>query len=293
MYQELEAPNASWLSDLAMEFDSNTASELYAGLGTTPQMREWVGDKLAKQLKEYSMRIDNKDWEATLAVKLRDLRRDKTGQLRMRIGEFIQRARSHEEKLLSTLIDAADGTTLGTSYDGVAFFSDSHSVNGVTTDNSVTYDVTTTTAPTSTEMSAAIMASIQTLYGFKDDQNEPINQNQTSFAIMVPTSLWSAAVTAVTKDRLSANTDNPLLNIGLNIRVVANPRLTWTTKFATFATGSMAKAFIQQTEVPLLFRVLAEGSDHEFKNNEHLFSVEKSGNVAYGRFDKAVLTTLV
>jgi hypothetical protein len=244
-------------------------------------------------LKEYSFRIDNKDWESTLVVKNRDLLRDKTGQLRMRIGEFVQRARSHEEKLISSLIDAADGTTLGTSYDGVAFFADNHSVNGVTTDNSITYNANTTTAPTSTEMSDAIMLSIQALYGFKDDQNEPINQNETKFIVMVPTPFWSAAVTAVSKDRLSANTDNPLLNIGLNIRVVQNPRLSWTTKFATFCAGSMAKAFIQQTEVPLTARNLGVGSDHEFKNNEQLFSVEKTGNVAYGRFDKAILTTLV
>lgn len=291
--QELESPENSWVPRISTNFVSSVASELYAGLGAVPMMREWTGDKLAKQLKEYTLRIDNKDWESTLAVKKRDMRRDKTSQIQMRVGEFVQRAMAHEEKLLSTIIDGATGTTYGTCYDGVGFFSDSHSANGVTTDNNVAYDVTTTTAPTSVEMSAAIMQSIQTLYAFKDDQNEPINQYARSFIIMVPTTFWSAAITAVTKDRLSANIDNPLLNIGLSLSVVQNPRLSWTDKFATFVADAKGlNPLIIQTEVKPTVSALAEGSDHAFKNNEYLYSVEKVGNVGYGRFDKAVLTTL-
>ena len=39
----------------------------------------------------------------------------------------------------------------------------------------------------------------------------------------------------------------------------------------------------------LVMKALAEGSDHEFFNNEVLFSVEKSGFAGLGRFDQAVL----
>jgi hypothetical protein len=292
--QDLDgATQNSWAGLLSNRFQSTTASELYAGLGNAPLMREWIGPKLAKQLKEYPFRIDNKDWEATLEVKRRDLQRDKTGQLLMRTAQLARRSSEHEEKLLSLLIDGGAGTTYGTAYDGANYFSDSHSVGSSgTIDNNIDFDVTTTTAPTSTEMSAAIMASIQTLYGFKDDTGEPTNQNETSFLIMVPTSFWSAAVTAVSKDRLSANADNPLLNIGLNLKVVQNPRLTWTTKFATFAIGGATKPLIIQEENPPSVEVLGEGSDYAFHNQAHLFSLIKSGNVGYGRFDKAVLTTL-
>lgn len=292
--QDLDgATKNSWAGLLANRFNSTTASELYTGLGNAPLMREWVGAKLAKQLKEYPFRIDNKDWESTLEVAVRDLQRDKTGQLMMKTAQLAMRTAEHEEKLLSQLIDGGDGTTYGTAYDSQNYFSDTHSVgNSGTMDNNVGYDVTTTTAPTSVEMSAAIMQSIQTLYGFKDDTGEPSNQNETSFVIMVPTTFWSAAITAVTKDRLSANTDNPLLNIGLSLKVVQNPRLTWTTKFATFAVGGATKPLIIQEENPPSVEVLGEGSDWRFHNKSHLYSVIKSGNVGYGRFDKAVLTTL-
>ncbi len=293
--QDLEgATKNSWANTIANRFQSTTASELYAGLGLAPMMREWIGPKLAKQLKEYLFRIDNKDWEATLEVKRKDLQRDKTGQLMARIGQFASRAVEHEEKLLSALIDGGDGTTNGTAYDGQNYFSDTHSVGASgTIDNNISSDVTTTTAPTAAEMSIAIMASIQALYGFKDDTGEPSNQNERSFLIMVPTPFWAAAITAVSKDRLgSTSIDNPLLGIGLNLQVVQNPRLSWTTKFATFAIGGATKPLIIQEENPPSVEVLAEGSDYTFNNQAHLYSLIKSGNVGFGRWDKAVLTTL-
>lgn len=292
--QDLEgATQNSWANRIANRFQSSMATETYAGLGNAPVMREWIGGKNAKQLKEYPFTISNKDYESTLEVKRKDLQRDKTGQLLMRTGQLAQRAAEHEEKLISALIDAADGTTLGTAYDGLAFFSSSHSVGSSgTIDNTIDYNSASTTAPTSAEMSDAIMLSIQQLYGFKDDTGEPTNQNEREFVIMVPTTFWSAAITAVSKDRLSANADNPLLNIGLNLTVIQNPRLTWTTKFATFAVGGASKPMIIQEEQAPTVEVLGEGSDWAFHNASHLFSLIKSGNVGYGRFDKAVLTTL-
>lgn len=291
--QDLDgATKNSWAGRMCNRFQSNMGTEKYAGLGNAPLMREWIGAKLAKQLKEYPFTIDNKDWESTLEVKRKDLQRDKTGQLIMRTAQLAMRAAEHEEKLLSALIDGADGSTNGTAYDGQNYFSDTHSVGASgTIDNNIASDIATTTAPTSTEMSAAIMASIQALYGFKDDTGEPSNQNAREFIIMVPTVFWSAAITAITKDRLSANADNPLLNIGLSLSVVQNPRLTWTTKFATFAVDGAAKPMIIQEENPPSVEVLGEGSDWAFHNASHLYSLIKSGNVGFGRWDKAVLTT--
>ena len=40
-------------------------------------------------------------------------------------------------------------------------------------------------------------------------------------------------------------------------------------------------------------KVLGPGSDHEYKNNEQLFSAEKSGFVGWGRFDTCVYAQFV
>ena len=53
------------------------------------------------------------------------------------------------------------------------------------------------------------------------------------------------------------------------------------------------KSLIVQVEDGEMFKAKAEGSDFEFDNNAHQYSVEKSGNVGCGRFDRCVLVTLI
>src|SRR3546814_10937812 len=44
---------------------------------------------------------------------------------------------------------------------------------------------------------AAIMKSVQTLIGLKDDQGEPMNEDASSFLVMVPVSFMGAAAAAL------------------------------------------------------------------------------------------------
>lgn len=293
IFQGLDgAARNSWVPSLANQFTSDQASETYAGLGNVPMMREWIGGKHMHALREYSLTLTNKDYEATLRVFRKDLRRDKTGQLLARIGELSDRVVEHEAKLVSTL--TLNGATSGNnSYDGVTFFNDAH-INGDSgsIDNSIAFDVTTTTAPTATEAAGAVLAAIQALYGFKDDTGEPTNQNARSFVVMVPTSLWAAFATALTKENLASAADNPLLGLGFDIELVPNARLTWTDKFAVFIKDASFKPFIVQIEALPAVEVLVEGSDYAFWNAAHVYSVIKSGTVGYGRWDKAILVTL-
>lgn len=301
MFQEMETATASsWAGDIANSFSSDQATETYAGIGTSPQMREWLGGKDAKSFSEQSLTISNKDFESTIEIPVKDLRRDKTGFLRLRIAELMQRAVSHEAKLLSDLIENGTGTTIASCYDGKALWADNHSVGSSgTIDNNISVDISelpvsvngTTTDPSVAEFAHAALEAVVTIQSFKDDQGEPINEMANNFLIMVPTGLSKAARLAMTQPNIN-NESNPLMNDTINYRVVANPRLTWTDKFAVFRTDGNFKSFIIQNEVAPMFKALAEGSDHEFKNNAHLYSVEKCGNVGYGRFDQTCLVTL-
>jgi phage major head subunit gpT-like protein len=295
----------SWVPEVANQFSSNQATETYAGVGVAPAMREWLGEKQIKRLKDYSLTITNKDWESTLGVYLKDLNRDKTGQLMMKINELSQRGVEHDAKLLSALINTGDDGDDSLAYDGQFFFDTDHVVNNSgTINNDISVDISalpigdttgahgTTTAPSAGEMALSILTAIQSLYGFKDDQGEPTNQNAKSFVIMVPTTFWAATQSGVSLSNLTQGFNNPLANFGMSLKVVQNPRLSWTTAFAVFVADQSRKPLIAQVEDGPRVEVLGEGSDHAFKNKEHLYSVIKSGNVGYGAFDKAVLVTL-
>ena len=296
-----EAMEQSWVSAVANEYSSDSASETYEGIGNVPAMREWLGGKQAQSFSRQSLVITNKDWESTLAIKVKDMRRDKTGFLRTRISELMMRAVEHQAKLISDLIEAGAGTTVASTYDSKALFSNTHSVgDSGTMDNLIDVDISTipaavhgsTTAPSPAEAARATAQAVKTMLGFKDDKGEPINMFNRSFTVMVPVGLSDAFDEAFSSDRLDQNGANPLRSSTRNTySLVVNPRLTWTTKFAVFANDAPFKTFISQIEDGPTFKTL-EGGDHEFKENERLYSVEKSGNVGLGRFDKAVQVTM-
>ncbi len=311
-FQALEQfSGQAWTSRIANTFRSSQDTETYAGLGTAPQLREWIGGKQPKGLTEQSLRITNKDWESTLRIKNKDRRRDKTGQLIAKMGELAQRSVVHDAKLLSALINVGDGTTLATCYDGKALFADDHSVGASgTIDNNVGVDISalptgdttgshgSVTAPSVGEMALSIQAGIKQILSFKDDQGEPANEFATSFDIMVPIGLSDVADAAINSVYLAQGMSNPTLATqspsGSRIQksIIVNPRLTWTDKFAVFRSDAPFKSLIIQLEMDPVMKALAEGSDNEFLNNEVLFSVEKSGNVGLGRFDQCALVTM-
>lgn len=298
---------ATWLPLIANYFKSDQATETYKWLGMVPQMREWVGERIAKGLREQGFTLSNQKYEATLEVLNDDLRRDKTGQLDLRISELAKRAAAHFAKLITTLIINGTGSNSGLCYDGQYFFDSDHiegdsgTLTNLLTATEVTeLNVTTAAAPTPEEMAKAIMGVIEYFFSYTDDQGEPINEDAKGFLVMVPTGLWSPARQAISMNFLSTGSgviDNPLRNLDdLQIKLAANPRLTtegsWTTNFCVFRTDAPTKPFIIQEETGLEISHLGIGSDHEFKNDSQLFGVKTSRAAGYGLWQRGVHCTL-
>lgn len=299
-YKRLEQdPGPSWLPLISMKMESDQDSETYKWLGQVPAMREWIGGRHAKGFYENSYTIANKKYEATLEVLLEDWRRDKTGQVMIRIAELAQRANAHPASLLSSLIISGESTTC---YDGQFFFDDDHVEGNNTTSqsNDLSIDISalpasvhgSTTSPSAEEMSLVIMQCVQAIKGFKDNENQPMNENANSFLVMVPMSLYSIALTAVNANSLGSNATNVLTNSGFNLQVAANARLTWTEQIAVFRTDGSVRPFIVQEEVPLTISAIAEGSELEFKEDMHQYGVMTSMNVGYGYWQHACLATM-
>jgi phage major head subunit gpT-like protein len=104
-FARLENPMAAgWIDGVSNLFGSDQASEQYPFLGQTPRMREWIAGRQAKGLRSSSLTITNKHYEATLEIRLTDLRRDKTPQLQARVAEFADEGDAHWGTLVSTLV---------------------------------------------------------------------------------------------------------------------------------------------------------------------------------------------
>ena len=298
-YKTLEQnEGAAWLDLLSMLFTSDQDAESYNWLGQSPAMQEWVGGRNAKGFRENGLSITNKHYEATIEVLVKELRRDKTGQVMARIRDLAQRTNSHWASLLSTLIINAASTVC---YDGQFFFDTDHSEgdSGVQS-NDITTDISAlpasvhgvVTAPSVEEAQQSIMASIAAILGFKDDQGEPMNENASSFLVMVPMALYIPFSKAI---MLPSGTGVSEQNVPaeMSISVVPNARLTWTDTFATFRADGNVKPFIRQQETDVDLKAKAEGSEFEFDNDAHQYGVDSWRNVGYGYWQHACLNQMV
>jgi len=291
---------AEWIGKVSNYFTSDQASEEYAWLGQSPVMREWIGGRNAKGLNETSMTIKNVHYEATMDVLLKNLRRDKSGQVMLRLNEMARRANSHWASLLSTLIINGESTAC---YDGQYFFDTDHSEgDSGSQSNDISVDISavpaavhgSTTAPSVEEMQLAIATSIVTIAGLKDNQGEPMNEDASSFLVMVPMTFYPAALQAVATPMQVDASQTALTGMKnkFQIEVVPNVRLTWTTQFATFRTDSYLKSFIRQEEMGVQTKMKGEDSEYAFDNDAIQIGIDSWRNVGYGYWQNSCLVTL-
>jgi phage major head subunit gpT-like protein len=301
MFYEILEQNTgtSWIDSVSNLFDSDQALETYPWIGMVPTLREWIGGRHAKGFNSAELNIENLHFESTIEILVRELRRDKTGQLAVRIGELADRTNTHWAKLLSVLI--LNGETQ-LCYDGQYFFDTDHQEgNSGAQSNLITTDISalpatvhgSATAPSPEEFQQAVSKSITQLTSLKDDQGEPINETAREFLVMVPYSLLSVAQTALTVPR-GTGVSEIIMPDNVTTKVVGNVRLNaWTDKFATFRTDGRLKAFIRQQETDVVMKAKAEGSEYEFDNDAHQYGVDTWRNVGFGRWQYAVLNQLV
>ncbi len=295
---------AEWIDLLSIPFDSDSALETYAWLGTPPGLSEVKGEKRGEEAAEYFYQIRNRVYQGGLNIKREDIERDKTGQVMAQVGEFATRCVNHWAELMSTLMLAGTGTTLGKCYDGANFFSASHGERkSGTQKNLLVYtdipalSVVAAANPTATEAVKAILGIITHMLGLVDDQAKPMNENAKNFLVMTSPVLWMSLVPAIVNPTINqgdTNTIESLRKDGFNVRVIANPRLTHTVEFEVYRTDAPLKPFIRQEEIPLdeNLDVFGPESEHYRLNDQMLVKAYTRRAVGFGRWQYAAHATL-
>lgn len=110
---------------LATEVPSSSKSNTYGWLAKFPQMREWVGDRVAKSISEGSYAITNKKYESTLSVDRADIEDDNLGHYRTIAQSMGQEVSDFFDRRVAALLK--DGFE-SLCYDGENFFDDEHPV---------------------------------------------------------------------------------------------------------------------------------------------------------------------
>lgn len=302
-YKRLEQDTGvSWINETSNLFQSTQDEEEYVWLGMSPAMQKRVGGRNPKELREFDYNIRNDPYESTLRIKDEDMRKDKTGQLQIRIADHAQRANTHWASLLSTLM--LNGET-ETCYDGQYYFDTDH-VEGDsgTQSNIVEVDISalpvethgTTTDPSVAEMQFALKKGVRRMTSFLDDQGEPFNEESKSFRVLSGIGLADTIDQAIQTRGQVAETQTVMDAFKRSYAMAnsANVRLnSWTEQFVIFRTDVAAKALIRQEEQGIRMSMLGPGSDNFFQNYEWLFGMDADRAVGYGLWQHAVLVKLV
>jgi len=110
---------------LATIITSNTKSNTYGWLSAFPQLREWVGDRVIRDIAEAAYQIVNKKYESTLGVDRTDIEDDNLGQYRVLAAEMADEVERFFNRNIALLLK--EGFT-NTCYDGQNFFDAEHPI---------------------------------------------------------------------------------------------------------------------------------------------------------------------
>jgi len=116
------APQSQY-QKIAMEVSSQDASETYGWLGDFPSMREWIGDRVLKDMKQGGYQILNKDFEVTVSVPRNAIEDDKLGVMGPRFRLLGEQAAQQPDVLTFGLLKAGRTTLC---FDGQYFFDTDH-----------------------------------------------------------------------------------------------------------------------------------------------------------------------
>ncbi len=115
----------SFWRDVATLVPSGSTSNTYGWLGDFPALREWIGDRVVRDMKAQGYTLDNKLYESTVGVKRTDIEDDNFGHYKPLAANMGHAAAEHPDLLLSQLIQAAQSTAC---YDGQNFLDTDHPV---------------------------------------------------------------------------------------------------------------------------------------------------------------------
>lgn len=125
IFNEAFALAESMWPQVAMKAPSSGRSVDYKWLGDFPMMREWLGDRVVKDLSAHGYEIVNKDYESTVGVQRPDIEDDQIGVYTPMIQGLAQAAKAHPDVLVFALLNAGFSTEC---FDGSYFFDDEHLV---------------------------------------------------------------------------------------------------------------------------------------------------------------------
>lgn len=281
-----KAASPEW-QRVAMKVPSTSSANDYKWLGNWPRMREWVGDKVLRQLSAFQYTVPNRDFEATIEVRRNDLEDDTYGIYRPQAEGAGQAAATWPDELVFALLNGGFDNLC---YDGQPFFDNDHPVGqpGSGAVVSVSNKGTAVLAAgTLAEAQASYGAARTILKKMKDDEGRPLGVMPD--LLVVPPALEDTALVIANNERFEDGKPNPYKG---TCKVMVSAWLTSDTAWFLLDTTKAVKPLIfQERKAPTFVQQTNPDSDDVFNRAVYKYGAEARGAGGYGLWQLAIGST--
>ena len=251
---------------------SNSITVNYAWIGEFPKMREWVGERVIKDLTAHSYSITRKKFELTIGVDVDDIKGDNLGIVKPRILTMAQEAQAHYDELVFELLEAN-----GNCYDGKAFFAEDHEVSGVDFSNLGVDELS----------AASLNAAIGEMRAILGEGGQPLRIRPN--LLLIPQTLESTAKAILKAQTLANGASN--LNYNL-VDYAVIPWLTDEKAWYLLDTTRPLKPLILQKFEDIKFTAMDKDDDETvFMRDQFRYGVSAKDNAGYGLWQLAYKST--
>lgn len=248
--------------------NANTMTVDYSWIADMPSMREWVGDRVLKELEVFDYTIKKKNWESTIQVDRDVIQYDSLGIVKPKILSLAEVVYMHYMKMLTELLESNSAC-----YDGQNFFSQTHKVGGVDFSNLGALELNEDNfLATRAEMATVV-----------NEEADPLDVDGN--LLMVPPTLEGAAIKLLTNKTKANGEDNPCYGMA---EVLVNRRLTDKKSWYLFDVSKVLKPTILQINKKVDFTALDKPeSDANFMRRKFIYGIDTEDNVGYGLWQLA------
>lgn len=272
-----------WWDRLATLIPSTTASQRHWWTAQIPRFREWLGERIIRNVAQRSQELFNKDWELTEGIPRNQLQDDQVGALMMAVAQMGERAKKLPDDILTRTIQSGNVTPC---WDGANFFDTSHPVSP---GNSTlgTYSNNFLSTPFNLNNFVAVR---QAMVGTLGEDGKPLEVMPN--LLIVPPQLEIAA-----KQLLNGQIVAPASAFGINaagvqqsnvltgtcdvlvVKEFGNDPNTW---YMADVSKGMLPFVWQLRQAPKFQNLTADSDPNVFWRKQYVYGADARGNAGYG-----------
>lgn len=266
---------------------ADTLTHSYPFLGDAPMPTELKGTIDTTPVAEKNYSLTSVTYAASIKLPRRYMRSDMLRGFPLRVAQMAENVVRHQNsKLIERLTSGTGSTAADKGFDGVSFFSSSHTAVG---DSGTGDNLIDGTGGSVAQIQADVTSAVAAMMAIKGTNGEYRLSNPTQFVIAAPVGLMGNMETALNAAIVSQTSN--VQNARFSIKAFYDARLTATDAndwYLLHTGGALKPLLYQELDAPSLETQESPDSDSVFGQEVYSYKARYDAAFGYGHFGDAV-----